>query len=144
MQKIVSTRMDRIITVSRDSAKAITKAFGVPPEKIRVVYNGLDSQEFIPLPGLPKKPKSLIFVGNSEDRKKGLLYLLQSLVYLPEEVTLTVVDGGAPLRAFGPSGPFYREDRPRRPRPALQQRRSGRRSLALRRLWLPRRRSHGL
>jgi glycosyltransferase involved in cell wall biosynthesis len=102
MQRIVSNRMDRIVTVSRDSAKAITKAFGVPPEKIRVVYNGLDSREFAPLPALPKKPNSLIFVGNAEDRKKGLLYLLQALAYLPEEVTLNVVDGGAPHRAFGP------------------------------------------
>ena len=102
MQGWVSRRMDRIITVSHDSAREITDAFGVPPEKIRVVYNGLDSEEFAPLPGWTKKTGNLIFVGNSEDRKKGLLYLLQSLVYLPEEVTLTVVDGGAPQRAFGP------------------------------------------
>jgi glycosyltransferase involved in cell wall biosynthesis len=102
MQKIVSNRLDRIITVSKDSAREITNAFGVPPEKIRVVYNGLDSQEFTPLPGVAKKPGSLIFVGNSEDRKKGLLYLLQALRYLPECVTLTVVDGGAPQRSFAP------------------------------------------
>ena len=100
MQRIVSNRLDRIITVSHDSAREITKAFGVPPEKIRVVYNGLDSEEFAPIPGLSKKPHSLIFVGNSEDRKKGLLYLLEALRYLPEEVTLTVVDGGAPRRSF--------------------------------------------
>ncbi len=102
MQGIVSNRLDGIITVSRDSARAITEAFGVPPEKIRVVYNGLDSNKFAPIPGLPKKPSNLIFVGNSEDRKKGLLYLLQALLYLPEEVTLTVVDGGAPQRSFAP------------------------------------------
>jgi glycosyltransferase involved in cell wall biosynthesis len=102
MQRIVSNRLDGIITVSHDSAREISKAFGVPPEKIRVVYNGLDSAEFAPMPGLPKKQGNLIFVGNSEDRKKGLLYLLQSLLYLPEEVTLTVVDGGAPRRSFAP------------------------------------------
>ena len=102
MQKIVSNRLDRIITVSRDSAREITNAFGVPPEKIRVVYNGLDSQEFSPVPGVAKKPNSLIFVGNSEDRKKGLLYLLQAMRYLPEYVTLTIVDGGAPQRSFAP------------------------------------------
>ncbi len=102
MQRIVSNRLDRIITVSYDSAREITRAFGVPSDKIRVVYNGLDSQEFAPLPGVPKKPASLIFVGNSEDRKKGLLYLLQALTYLPENVTLTVVDGGAPHRSFAP------------------------------------------
>jgi glycosyltransferase involved in cell wall biosynthesis len=102
MQRMVSNRLDGIITVSQDSARAITEAFGVPREKIRVVYNGLDSREFAPIPGLPKKPGNLIFVGNSEDRKKGLLYLLQSLLYLPEKVTLTVVDGGAPQRSFAP------------------------------------------
>ncbi len=100
MQKIVSNRLDRIITVSHDSAREITKAFGVPPEKIRVVYNGLDSEEFTPIPGIPKKPKSLIFVGNAEDRKKGLLYLLEALTHLPEDTTLTVVDGGAPRRSY--------------------------------------------
>ncbi|MDI6753461.1 MAG: glycosyltransferase family 4 protein [Thermodesulfobacteriota bacterium] len=102
MQRIVSNRLDRIITVSHDSAREITRAFGVAPEKIRVVYNGLDNREFAPLPGLSKKPKSLIFVGNSEDRKKGLLYLLQAMTYLPKDVTLTVVDGGAPQRSFAP------------------------------------------
>jgi glycosyltransferase involved in cell wall biosynthesis len=100
MQKIVSNRLDRIITVSNDSAREITHAFGVPPEKISVVYNGLDCEEFAPIPNLPKKPGSLIFVGNSEDRKKGLLYLLQALTVLPEDITLTVVDGGAPGRSY--------------------------------------------
>lgn len=102
MQGIVSRRLDCIITVSQDSAKEIVKAFGVQMEKIRVVYNGLDTKVFAPLPKIRKKPKSLIFVGNSEDRKKGLLYLLQALTWLPEEVTLTVVDGGAPQRSFAP------------------------------------------
>jgi glycosyltransferase involved in cell wall biosynthesis len=100
MQKIVSNRLDRIITVSQDSAREITHAFGVPPEKISVVYNGLDSEEFAPIPNIPKKPRSLIFVGNSEDRKKGLLYLLEALAFLPEDITLTVVDGGAPRRSY--------------------------------------------
>lgn len=102
MQKIVSNRLDRIITVSYDSAREITKAFGIPPCKIRVVYNGLDSRQFAPQPGIRKKPGSIIFVGNSEDRKKGLLYLLQALAVLPPEITLTVVDGGAPQRSFAP------------------------------------------
>ncbi len=102
MQKIVSNRLDRIITVSYDSAREIVRAFGVPPGKIRVVYNGLDAREFAPRPDTSKKPNSLIFVGNSEDRKKGLLYLLQALTHLPPEVTLTVVDGGAPQRSFAP------------------------------------------
>ncbi len=103
MQRIVSKQLDCIITVSQNSAKEIVKAFGVDPQKIKVVYNGLDTEVFTPLPEITKIPNSLIFVGNSEDRKKGLLYLLQALRHLPEEVTLTVVDGGAPHRSFAPS-----------------------------------------
>jgi len=100
MQRIVSNRLDRIITVSHDSAREITKAFGVPPEKIRVVYNGLDSQEFTPIPGIPKKPKSLIFVGNSEDRKKRASLSSRSPHPPSDDITLTVVDGGAPRRSY--------------------------------------------
>lgn len=102
MQGIVSRRLDGIITVSQDSAKEITKAFGVQPNKIKVVYNGLDNAIFAPQPEISKKSKNLIFVGNSEDRKKGLLYLLQALALLPKDVTLTIVDGGAPQRSFAP------------------------------------------
>ena len=54
MQRIVSNRLDRIITVSNDSAREITRAFGILPEKIRVVYNGLDTEEFAPRPSIPQ------------------------------------------------------------------------------------------
>jgi glycosyltransferase involved in cell wall biosynthesis len=152
MQRIVSNRMDRIITVSQDSAREIRRAFGVAPEKIRVVYNGLDAREFAPIPDLVKKPKSLIFVGNSEDRKKGLLYLLQALTYLPEDVTLTVVDGGAPQRSFAPflTGQYkigHRVQFTGKIGSRELVRLYGRAEIAVlpvRRVWIPSRRSHGL
>ena len=98
MQGFVSRRMDHIITVSHDSAKEITKAFNVPPEKMSVVYNGLDTEIFRPIKGIKKKENSLIFVGNVEDRKKGVVYLLKALTLTKHKVHLTVVDGGAPNR----------------------------------------------
>ncbi|HON80463.1 MAG TPA: glycosyltransferase family 4 protein, partial [Spirochaetota bacterium] len=52
MQRFVTNRMDRIITVSHDSAKEIQKAFGTPLEKQSVVYNGLDTSIFHPVPGV--------------------------------------------------------------------------------------------
>ncbi|MCU0821156.1 MAG: glycosyltransferase family 4 protein [Spirochaetes bacterium] len=98
MQKIVSNRMDRIITVSHDSSLEIHKAFGVPLEKQSVVYNGMDTSIFYPIKGAKKKKNSLIFVGNVEDRKKGVIYLLKALTLTKHKVHLTIVDGGAPNR----------------------------------------------
>lgn len=102
MQRIVSNRMDRIITVSHDSAVEIHKAFGVPMNRIDVVYNGMDLNVFHPVRGLKKRKNSLIFVGNVEDRKKGVTYLLKALTLTKNPVQLTIVDGGAPNRNFVP------------------------------------------
>jgi glycosyltransferase involved in cell wall biosynthesis len=102
MQRFVTNRMDRIITVSHDSAKEIRKAFGTPLEKQSVVYNGLDTGIFHPVPGVKKRKNSIIFVGNVEDRKKGVSYLLRALTLTKNKVHLTVVDGGAPNRKFVP------------------------------------------
>lgn len=98
MQRIVAKRMDAIVTVSQNAAREIHRAFGVPLHRIRVVYNGLDTDIFRPLPEVSKDPHRIIFVGNVADRKKGILYLLEALSLMPPEVRLVVVDGGTPAR----------------------------------------------
>lgn len=102
MQKFVSRRMDGIITVSHDSAVEISKAFDVDQKKISVVYNGLDTRIFTAIKGIKKRKNSLIFVGNVEDRKKGVIYILKALTLTKNRVHLTIVDGGAPNRNFVP------------------------------------------
>ncbi|MCU0848676.1 MAG: glycosyltransferase family 4 protein [Spirochaetes bacterium] len=102
MQKFVANRMDKIITVSHDSAEEINRAFGVPRDRISVVYNGMDSSIFYPIRNLKKKKNSIIFVGNVEDRKKGIIYLLRAMTLTKHRVHLTIVDGGAPNRNFMP------------------------------------------
>ncbi|MBP7583489.1 MAG: glycosyltransferase family 4 protein [Spirochaetes bacterium] len=102
MQKIVTNRMDHIITVSHDSKREIHEAFGTPLKKQSVVYNGLDSSIFQPMPGVRKVKNSVIFVGNVEDRKKGVSYMLRAISLTRNRVHLTIVDGGAPNRRFVP------------------------------------------
>lgn len=96
MNRRVTPFMDDIITVSKTAAASVAGSFKFPVEKIRVVYNGVDTELFRPDPEVKKLQDRLIFVGNTEDRKKGIRYLLEAMLYLPKEVTLTVVDGGAP------------------------------------------------
>jgi glycosyltransferase involved in cell wall biosynthesis len=105
MQSFVGRRADRVITVSECSAREIERLMGIPSDRIRVVYNGIDTDVFNNLDGLPKKSNSLIFVGNTEDRKKGIIYLLQAIKMLENEcpVKLTIIDGGAPEAQYVPA-----------------------------------------
>jgi len=96
MHRQVTPRLDELVTVSQTAARSCARAFGIPEERIRVIYNGVDLETFRPDPAATKVPRRLIFVGNTEDRKKGIRYLLEALLLLPKDVTLTVVDGGAP------------------------------------------------
>lgn len=94
MQELVARRLDKIIVVSKASAQSVGRAFGLPPEDMRVVYNGIDCETFRPLDGVAKEPRSILYVGNSEDRNKGARFLLQALALLRDEMDfhLTLVD----------------------------------------------------
>jgi len=96
MNRRVTPRLDDLITVSRAAARSVASAFRLPVERVKVVYNGVDTELFAPAAQMKKTPNRLIFVGNTEDRKKGIRFLLEAMLYLPKETTLTVVDGGAP------------------------------------------------
>lgn len=102
MQKFVANRMQRIVTVSHNAALEINRAFGVNRKKISVIYNGMDANLFYPVKGTRKKKNGIIFVGNVEDRKKGIIYLLKAMTLTKHRVSLTIVDGGAPNRSMVP------------------------------------------
>jgi len=48
--------------------------------------------------GVRREPRTILFVGNTEDHKKGLVYLIEALSLLPEDITLTIVDEGPPKK----------------------------------------------
>jgi len=95
MQERVARRLDRIVTVSEASRREIERYFGIPEKDVDVVYNGTDAELFRPVPGTPRET-DLLFVGRTEDRKKGIGTLLEAMTLLPESVTLKIVDGRIP------------------------------------------------
>jgi glycosyltransferase involved in cell wall biosynthesis len=95
MQERVARRLDRIVTVSEASRREIERYFGIPEKDVAVVHNGTDAETFRPVPGTPKEA-DLLFVGRTEDRKKGVGTLLEALALLPPHVTLKIVDGRIP------------------------------------------------
>ena len=95
MQEQVAPRLDRIVTVSEASRTEIQRYFGIPEKNVPVVYNGTDSDLFKPVPGTPRDC-DLLFVGRTEDRKKGLPTLLEAMALLPPGIRLKIVDGRIP------------------------------------------------
>jgi len=104
MQRIVAKRLDRVINVSQASAQETQRAFDIPQSKLRVVYNGVDTDTFTKHDGVLKEPGSLIMVGATEDRKKGVLYLLQAMQMLKDDLKmkLTIVDRKPPDTKYAP------------------------------------------
>jgi glycosyltransferase involved in cell wall biosynthesis len=92
MQELVAPRLARVLTVSHASAAEIERCFGIPRKDVQVVYNGTDCEVFRPTPGAAIET-DLIFVGRTDDRKKGIVSLLQALARTRRRVTLKIVDG---------------------------------------------------
>ncbi|MFO8101226.1 MAG: glycosyltransferase family 4 protein [Dehalococcoidia bacterium] len=99
MQKYVARRMDRVITVSHNSADDLVKAFGIDRNKMEVVHNGTDHNLFKPCPETVRKANSIITVNSGDSPIKGADYLLQALTMLrdgPSQPKLTIVGRIAP------------------------------------------------
>lgn len=94
MQGFVARKMDRIITVSEASRKAIVRDFGVRPERIEVVYNGINTRHYVPGRS-PRNRGEVLFVGNIEDGNKGFVHLLRAMRLVRKGTRLVVVDGGS-------------------------------------------------
>ena len=98
MQSFVAKRMDRVITVSNKSAEDISRDFGVPMNKMRVVYNGTDGELFRQNGNVQKEPNSLITVNSGDGPIKGVEYLLKAMKLLRNGLVpkLTIVGCAIP------------------------------------------------
>lgn len=102
MQAFVARRMDRVLTSSGVSARAIARDFGVAPERIRDLANGVDVELFRPDPAAPRTPAEILCVGRAGDPTKGVDTLVDALALLPAHATVTLVDQDHPMnRARG-------------------------------------------
>jgi glycosyltransferase involved in cell wall biosynthesis len=94
--------------IDREADFAIDSRLVKKIRRTLYVYNGTDCERFHPVPGVAKEA-DLLFVGRTEDRKKGIGTMLEALTLLPEHITLKIVDGRIPddglvprlIRRFG-------------------------------------------
>lgn len=98
MQGIVARRLQRLITVSNSSRDDIVRTFGIRPERLNIVYNGVDCDLFRPLEVPDAIPDGVIVTTSSNLAVKGFRYLLEAVALLKQRrpIRLTVVGNDDP------------------------------------------------
>ena len=92
---------DAIVAVSGGMKRDVLAAYpGVDPDRIRVVYNGIDTEQYAPNRGtdvierlgIDLNRPSVVFVGRIT-RQKGLPYLMRACHDLPPETQIVLLAG---------------------------------------------------
>ncbi len=60
-------RIRRYVAVDYACRERMTQRDGIPPERIEVIYNGVDQQRFRPRPALPPRPHRALLLSNYAD-----------------------------------------------------------------------------
>jgi MMP alpha-(1->4)-mannosyltransferase len=82
MQKKVAKRLHNVVTVSERSRQDIAAAFAIQPAAISLVYNGIDTEEFRPMPEIQKIPFRIMATASADAPLKGVRYLLEAVAQL--------------------------------------------------------------
>jgi glycogen synthase len=93
---------DGVVAVSRAMKRDVEELYGVAPERVRVIHNGIDPDEYQPRPdpatlrrlGVDPEVPIVLFVGRIT-RQKGILHLVRAIRHLPGGVQV-VLCAGAP------------------------------------------------
>ena len=93
---------DGVVAVSRAMKADVQTLYGVPPDRVRVIHNGIDPDEYRPRPspetlrrgGVDPDVPIVLFVGRIT-RQKGILHLVRAIKYL-ERGMQVVLCAGAP------------------------------------------------
>ncbi len=101
MQKRVSKRLPRIITVSECAKKDIQKDFSIPANNFQVVPNGIDIHRFYPVPEIEREKNRIIVTNSSDTPLKGLYYLLQAVAEIVKKRAIRLIVVGTPKKNGG-------------------------------------------
>ena len=72
MQGVVSRRLPILISVSRSSAREARRAFRLPRDRVRTVYNGVDAKRFRAPADSRRCPGRVVVVNSADTPLKGL------------------------------------------------------------------------
>lgn len=102
LEKTALEMADAVIAVSKGTKADVERLFQIKPERLHVIYNGIDLDEYRPTAatdalvrcGIDPKRPYLLFVGRIT-RQKGIVYLARAIQYMDPGFQI-VLCAGAP------------------------------------------------
>jgi len=102
VEKTAMEMADAVIAVSKESRADVERLFAIAPERLHVIYNGIDPEEYRPVPeddlmknyGIDPDMPYILFVGRIA-RQKGIIHLVNAVKYMPPGFQV-VLCAGAP------------------------------------------------
>jgi glycogen synthase len=102
IEKTAIEMADALIAVSEETKVDVLKYFNVQEDKVKVIYNGINLQEYVVTSetstleryGIDKNKPYVLFVGRIT-RQKGIIHLVNAIKYIDEN-TQIVLCAGAP------------------------------------------------
>jgi glycogen synthase len=102
VEKTAMEMADAVIAVSKESRADVERLFAIAPERLHVIYNGIDPEEYRPVLeddlmknyGIDPDMPYILFVGRIA-RQKGIIHLVNAVKYMPPGFQV-VLCAGAP------------------------------------------------
>ena len=102
MERTAIQQASAVIAVSNETSDDVLRLFDIAPERVHVIHNGIDLDEYRPSPkadvldrhGVDRTRPYLLFVGRIT-RQKGILHLLHAIPHLDSALQI-VLCAGAP------------------------------------------------
>ncbi len=100
VEKTAMENADAIIAVSKGMKEDVLNLFNVEADKIKVIYNGIDTDEYKPVEsqdalieyGIDPDSPYVLFVGRIT-RQKGIIHLVNAINYINEDVQIVLCAG---------------------------------------------------
>lgn len=108
MERTGIEQADAVIAVSKETRNDVLAHFNVPPERVHVIHNGIDLNEYQPTPntdairryGIDPDRPYVLFVGRIT-RQKGIIHLVNAIPELDPELQVVLLAGAPDTPEIG-------------------------------------------
>lgn len=108
IEKTAIEMADALIAVSEETKEDILKHFNVDEEKIKVIYNGINLQEYVQTSenntlkeyNIDHEKPYVLFVGRIT-RQKGIIHLVNAIKYINPEIQIVLCAGAPDTKEIG-------------------------------------------